>query len=272
MKKRLIFILLVFSIIFIIGCAVEELPKVEDVFDNPIIEVEEEVVEEEIRSKPPTEETIDLSLEQVPVLKNLGIRIEPWDKKTNLAGDLIFSKDVLFEDENILSEKILAEFGDTTYDKRDPRPSVEYWFYPVKGTKVEANTEGVISIFFIEHTEDWGVSIHPEDSEYIISFEHLINLEVKEGDKVKTGDILGEVSLRKQFGKDIGFVELAVWQGGRNIFKYCPFDFLDDSLKPIYEEKINRLASDWEQFIGKDVYKEEDWVSPGCLVNKIQER
>ena len=71
----------------------------------------------------------------------------------------------------------------------------------------------------------------------------------------------------------IAMTELAVWTGGINgIYKYCPFDFLDENFKPVYEEKLNRLVRDWEEFIGKDVYYQDAWVSPGCLVDKIKER
>ncbi|MEK7147830.1 MAG: hypothetical protein AAB758_00875, partial [Patescibacteria group bacterium] len=119
------------------------------------------------------------------------------------------------------------------------------------------------------HTQDWGVSLVPKGSSWIVSFEHLVNLRVKEGDVVKVGDIVGEAAPR--FGNAIAMVELAVWTGGQSIIKYCPFSFLDESLKPIYGEKIRQLASDWESFAGMDVYREENWVLPGCLVDKIVE-
>lgn len=57
-------------------------------------------------------------------------------------------------------------------------------------------------------------------------------------------------------------VELAVWKTENGIEKYCPFDFLEESLKLVYKEKLNRLTNDWEEFIDKDVYKQEDWVAP----------
>ena len=109
-----------------------------------------------------------------------------------------------------------------------------------------------------------------EKSEWIVSFEHVINLIVKEGDMVKAGDIVAEAAPRGTFKNEIAMVELAVWKP--NGPKFCPFLFLDDSLKPFYEEKLERLANDWEEFIGKDVYEQEKWVSPGCLLNNITEQ
>lgn len=218
--------------------------------------------------------------EMKPVLKNLGINIQPWDRQTNRAGDLVFLKNLLFNDGFINNEKVFLGFGEFDHIINNPDKSVEYWWFLSPGTKVRAAVDGVVGIGFIEHTKDWGVSIAkgwttygaPIGSKWIVSFEHLVNLEVKDGDIVKAGDILGESSPRKFSGEDLGFVELAVWTGGNHIYKYCPFEFLDESLKPIYEEKINQLAKDWEEFIGKDVYKQEDWVAPGCLLHNITER
>ena len=216
-----------------------------------------------------------------PVLKNLAINMGPWNRQTNLAGDLVFSKKLLFNDGFINNEKAFLEFGEFDHMINNPDRSVEYWWFLSPGTKVRAPADGVVSVGFFEHTKDWGVGIAkggwtsygaPIGSKWIIGHEHLVNLEVKDGDIVKAGDILGEAAPRTFPGEDFGFTELSVWTGGATILKYCPFEFLDESLKPVYEGKINQLAKDWEEFIGKDVYKQEDWVAPGCLLHNITER
>jgi len=33
--------------------------------------------------------------------------------------------------------------------------------------------------------------------------------------------------------------------------------FLDETLKQVYEQKLKRLASEWEEFIGRYIYEEE---------------
>ena len=38
---------------------------------------------------------------------------------------------------------------------------------------------------------------------------------------------------------------------------------------PYYEEKINQLAKDWEEFIGKDVYKQEKYMPAASIYLKI---
>ena len=208
-----------------------------------------------------------------PVLKNFGFNIEPWDKNTNRAGDLIFSKDIVFEDPNILSEWVFVEFGGQGQRKSDPASrNIEYWFFVPLGTNVMAPIDGIITdVGFFEHTQDWGINFQlKENSKWIVSFEHVIDVKVKKGDVVKAGDIVAKAAPR--INNNIAMTELAVWTGGRDgIYKYCPFDFLDENLKPVYEEKLKRLADDWEKFIGKDVYDQYAWVSPGCLVDKIKE-
>lgn len=208
--------------------------------------------------------------DQKPVLKNLGVNIESWNKQTNLAGDLIFDRRVIYDDGRVANDKVFLDFGHV--DKyRTGIPTIEYWFFVPLGTNVYAPIDGTVQIGFFEHTQDWGISFYPEEgSNWIVSFEHVVNLAVKDGDRVNAGDIVAEAAPR--INKEIAMVELAVWIGGVGIYKYCPFEFLDESLKPIYKEKINQLAKDWEEFIGKDVYKQEDWVAPGCLLHNITER
>ena len=205
------------------------------------------------------------------ILKNLGLDIEPLNKETKLAGNLIFTKSLIYDDGHISGDKVFVDFGIKDKYRLDSIGNVEYWFHVPLNTKVRAPVDGVVKVDYFEHTQDWGVNINSKDSDLIVSFEHLVNLMVENGDYVTAGEFIGEAAPRNTFGDKIAMTELAVWRGGISIIKYCPFDYLDESLKPIYEEKLNRLASDWEEFIGKDVYEQEKWVSPGCLVPSIKE-
>ena len=206
---------------------------------------------------------------QRPILKNLGVNIDIWNRQTNLAGDLIFDRRLIYDDGRVAGNKVFLDFGMKDKYRVNDVGAIEYWFYVPLGTRVRAPIDGTVQVVFFEHTKDWGVNMIPKESRWIVSFEHLVNLNVKEGDVVKAGDIVGEAAPR--INNAIAMVELAVWTGGQSIIKYCPFSFLDESLKPIYGEKIRQLASDWESFAGMDVYREENWVLPGCLVDKIVE-
>lgn len=206
-----------------------------------------------------------------PVIYGLGINIDKLDG--NKAGDIIFTKDLVYDDGYISGNKAFIDFGVKEKYYEDSIGLIEYWFYVPLKTSVKAPLSGKVTVSYFEHTKDWGININQEGSEYIVSFEHLVNLNFKEGDIVNVGDIVGEAAPRNvpNSNSNIAMVELAIWKGGSNIIKFCPFDFIDESLKPSYMEKINTLANEWEEFIGKDVYRQEDWVSPGCLTSSIVE-
>ena len=207
-----------------------------------------------------------------PILSNLGINIEPFNAQTKKAGDLVCTKDLLFDDGRVDNDKVLVDFGHKAKYFEEGIGNIEYWFHVPLGTDVKAPISGTVEVGYIEHTKDWAVSIKQSNHEYAVSFEHLVDVKVKEGDSVKVGDVLGDASPRNTFQNKIAMVEMAVWTGGSSIVKYCPFDFLDESLKPEYTEKINSIVKDWEAFIGKDVYQQENWVSPGCLKDMIIEK
>ncbi len=228
-------------------------------------QIEEEIIA--VEESPP----VSPPQESKPVLSGFGLNIEPFNAQTKKAGDLIFTKDLLFDDGHVDNDKVFVDFGHKDKYRKDSIGNIEYWFHVPLNTPVKSPLAGKIEISYIKHTKDWAVSIKQTNHEYIFSFEHVVNLKVKEGDYVNVGDILGDASPRNTFNNKIAMVELAVWKGGNRIEKFCPFNFLREDLKPMYAEKINTLASDWETFIGKDVYQQENWVSPGCLVDMIFE-
>ena len=283
MNKKILLLCIV--VVFLYGCASEKssIPETDSAqLPPPEIQKVEPVNPEEtakeistINEAPTPEAASDISDQEdkPPVLKNLGINIKPWNKETNRAGDLIFTKKLIFEDDNVMNEWVFVEFGVQGQRKNDPSKNIEYWFHVPLGTKLHAPIDGIIHVGFISHTKDWGINIAPStNSNWFVSFEHMTNLTVKEGDIVKAGDIVGEAAPRSSFNYEIAMVELAVWRGGNEVFKYCPFLFLEDSLKPEYKKKLNQLAQDWEDFIGEDVYQQKKWVAPGCLLHNITER
>src|SRR3989344_8624134 len=235
---------------------------------------ESEEVPGEVRAPitPQSKPSLDVSsLEnEPPILRNLGVNIDVWNKETNLAGDLIFDKRIIYDDGYSANNKVFLDFGSKDKYRVNDVGAIEYWFYVPIGTKVRSPVDGTVQVVFFEHTKDWGVTLVPKGSRWLVSFEHLVNLSVVEGDVVRAGDIVGEAAPR--IGSAIAMVELVVWTGGESIVKYCPYNFLDESLKPVYREKINKLPLDLEEFTGQNVYKQEAWVLPGCLVDRVIER
>ena len=263
MKKFIIFgvilIALVAVALFIFnGRGSEEMGSdVNESSDNQIIEDTNNVESEEIV----------VAENQEPVLKNLGINIEPWDKTTKRAGDF------LFENKNYVDNKIFTEFGHKIVNPMGEKLLPEIGFNVPVGTKIVSPIDGIVTdVKFYEPSKDYIIFMKTDESSpWIVGFEHIYNVVVKVGDNVLVGQELAEVS--PSYGKtEFGNVEINVWTADQNITKYCPTEFLESSLKPVYQEKLNRLATDWEEFIGKNAYKQEDWVAPGCLMGKIIEK
>ncbi len=204
-----------------------------------------------------------------PVLENIGFHLNFYDPSTKRAGDIFFVKGI----GDHLSNKIFSEFADEIVGsdglKILPHPT---YFLPL-GTKLISPVDGVINtIKYQERDDDYEMGIIPDGfSKWIIGFDHIINLEVQEGDKVNAGDVVGEVSPSNSpaMPPELGWTELQI--GEREAPAICPFLLLNKSVKADIEAKITQLAKDWENFIGKDVYQQEKWVSPGCLAETAQD-
>ena len=141
----ILLILSVVLIIFISGCIQQESFESERQGENA-----DQV--EAIAPEPLQEEENMKETDEKPVLKNFGVNIEPWNKQTNLSGDLIFTKDLIFNDGFINNEKVFLEFGEFEHIINNPDRSVEYWFFLQPGTKVRAAASVIVCVFFIEHT------------------------------------------------------------------------------------------------------------------------
>jgi hypothetical protein len=204
-----------------------------------------------------------------PVLSSFGLDISPYDPSTGQAGDMVFSHDLMYDDGRVYNDRPFVEFG-WMHEYYGDQRNIEYWFYTPLHTTIRAPTSGEVSIDYLEHTDDWAVHIR-SDPDWTVSFEHVVDMVVEDGQWVDAGDAVAHAAPRPGFGKGLAMVELAVWHGGEGITKYCPGDFLAPELKPEYAAKFARLAEDWEGFIGADVYDEDSWVSAGCLVEQVNE-
>ncbi|MEK6902904.1 MAG: hypothetical protein AABX02_04950, partial [archaeon] len=133
----------------------------------------------------------------------------------------------------------------------------------------------VVSIETISWSNDPVITLKTDSRSYwMVSFEHLHDVTVEVGDLVEVGQVLGTPSQVGYEGTGFGFTELAVWTGGAtvaDIEKVCPFSTLEEGLKPDYAQKINQFATDWESYIGTDVYAQNEWVLPGCLLEQMKE-
>lgn len=200
-------------------------------------------------------------------IKHLGVSLGTYDPATNKAGDFVFTKakftsgiQLLFTD---YAYVISGANTSTGQDKASPQPT----FILPLGSKVYSLIDGEVYDVPKLYSNDYSVMVQGEGSELIFETEHVINVLVKKGDKVKAGDVIAEVSDYSAHGYDgLGLVEIGVLKGGNPPFHLCPFDYLDDSIKDETIKKINALKKAWEQYRGDtSLYDESKEVTPGCL-------
>lgn len=203
---------------------------------------------------------------ETATIKNLGINLDYYNPDTQMAGDVKFVK---FDTKAGGLDAIFSEYGRPAPENNgqgagrlNPQPT----FVAPLGTKVRSLVDG--KVFKVEklYSGDYSVMVMPEGSDLAFETEHIKEVTVKEGDKVKAGDVVGVVSDydAKNLG-GMGLVEIGVLQGGNPPQHLCTFDYLDDSIKAEVLNKITALENAWEDFVGdKNVYQQDKEPIAGC--------
>lgn len=199
-------------------------------------------------------------------IKHLGVNLDTYDPATNKAGDFEFTK------ENMAFNMLFFDYGfevpatSAGPAKKNPQPT---FILPV-GTEVHSLVDGEVFDVPKLYSNDYSVMVKGEGSDLIFETEHVMNVKVKKGDKVKAGDVIAEVSdydAKNYAG--LGLVEIGVLKGGNPPSHLCPFDYLDDSIKDSTLKKITALQKSWEEYRGDtSIYDESKLVIPGCLTRE----
>ena len=202
-------------------------------------------------------------------IKHLGVELGQYDPVTNKAGDFVFTKakfaagekmQMLFMDYGFV---IPAENRANGKSQGNPQPT----FILPLGTKVHSLVDGIVFETPKLYSGDYSVQVQGEGGELVFETEHVINLKVKKGDKVKAGDVVAEVSDYSVNGyAGFGLVEIGVLKGGNPPYHLCPFDYLDDSIKETTLKNITALQKSWEEYRGdSSIYDESKVLIPGCV-------
>lgn len=200
-------------------------------------------------------------------IKHLGINLDYYDSSTKKAGDIVFKK---WDFKSGGMDAIFSEYGRAAADNNtmgagrlNPQPT----FIAPLGTKVHSLVAGTVVNVPKLYSKDYSVHVQPYGSDLIFETEHVQNVTVKTGDKVKAGDIVGEVSdydAKNLAG--LGLFEIGILKGGNPPSHICPFDYLDDSIKAETLKKITALEDAWEKFVSNDkVYNQKSEPTPGCI-------
>lgn len=199
------------------------------------------------------------------LLKSVGFNLGAYNSSTNTAGDIQFTKTKLPFDQ------IFSPYG-----QQDPRTTDSSMINPQPvvilplGTKVLSLVDGVVVEKKELYSGDWTVWVAKStQSQYFYETEHIKNPSVNVGETVKAGQVLGEVSdYDSKNNPGFGLVEIGILHStGPGVPEHvCPYKYLDPSIKDTVNSNLMSLYTAWEEYLGKDVYKQETFVSAGCVV------
>lgn len=198
-------------------------------------------------------------------IKSLGINLDEYDPSTGMAGDLKFTKTIFPSGMQMLFSEYGYEVAANSAGaaKRNPQPT----FIAPLGTKVMSLVDGEVVNIPKLYSDDYSIHVQGSGSDLTFETEHVINVKVKVGDKVKAGQVIAEVSDYDAKNYDgLGLFEIGVLKSGNPPSHVCLFDYLDDSIKEKTLSQITSLKKSWEEYRGDStIYDESKNVVPGCL-------
>jgi hypothetical protein len=205
---------------------------------------------------------------------------------------------------------LIIDYGTLTHvDSSHPEYTLQPTFVLPAGTKVTAIIDGVVCMIPKLYSGDYSVMMAPscDNLNYMWEMEHVINVIVEVGDRVKAGQTVAEVSNYsyeygdpqglnqsrpdRKYGFDL--VEIGLLEGGNAPLHHCPWLYIDPSYKkellemmaearksiktetagtPKSEFILNFLKNhitDWETPEGKPQYNTTDYQAPSCKFTNI---
>lgn len=201
-----------------------------------------------------------------PLIKHIGINLAPYDPETNTVGDIVFTKETLSEyDMPYFDYGFQVEASSAAPARKNPQPT----FIVPLGTKVHSLVDGIVVNVPKLYSNDYSIHIaQSEESQMIFETEHVINVKVKVGDRVKAGDIIGEVSDYDAHNyAGLGLYEIGILIPGNPPSHVCPFLYLDDSIKENINESLQSLYKAWNEYRGKEFY-DVDLNTTGCIITE----
>lgn len=160
-----------------------------------------------------------------PVFSVTPVRMDgPFDEGNLLKGDIKFLPPVL------------VPFGESLGGGRFS-PAIEYYTRP--DAPVRAVTAGLIDTIFANPAEQGDYELHIvclPGSDYLIIYDHLLEIAVLQGSLVEPGDTLGKAGT---WNDQMRRVELQINTGtGANTRSYCPLNFGDTAYVRLHHELL----------------------------------
>lgn len=190
------------------------------------------------------------------VLQNLGL--ESLD-------NVLITNDAVREYES-MGLKGFYPFGDKLEGKTDSRLNPNFEFSSLKpGTKVVSAIDGVVA--FIKEQAETGDSEvfiqSKEGSIWTIGYDHISNLQVKKGDLVKAGDVIGDPTVQ---GNGALRFEIQVNRDeAGDTTHICPSNLLSGDVRDKLLEDLSVMQQQWNSTTGLSLYNLQDQNPVGCI-------
>lgn len=218
------------------------------------------------------QEATSTTNDQPAPLKNLGFFLDLYDPTTQKAGDLHFTPELkkILTSDPIYQKQVWRDYG--IQDIRSPddptKRNVQPTFYLPLGTKVLAPIDGVVTKVETLYSNDYTIWFSSnKKSTWSYETEHVKNVTVKVGDTVTAGQVVAEVSDYETHNTPgYGLIELGLFHPQNNEpTHWCPFEYLDSSVKEETNGKILSVYKGWEEFMNDaSIYDEVNYALPGC--------
>lgn len=138
-----------------------------------------------------------------------------------------------------------------------------------KGTPVIAAIDGyIVDVKEQADSKDYEVFLQPkEGSQWVLGYDHLVNVKVQRGSTVKVGDTLGEPAVENNGQYRF---EFQVNKGINNdVTHVCPSTLLAASVKDKWTADLLAMQKKWETVSGYDLYNETTQNPVGCLYKTL---
>ncbi len=151
------------------------------------------------------------------------------------------------------------------------RHNPNFEFASVKeGTDVIAAIDGVVG-FVKEQADSKDAEVFlmtNEQSNWVIGYDHLVDLKVKKGDSVKVGQVLGSPA-RQNNGLLRFEFQVNKNKDGQDGTHICPTTLLDQSIRASWEKQLIDVQNAWESISGLELYDTAKQSPAGCLMKDM---
>lgn len=200
-----------------------------------------------------TKTTANIDLNEQLVLHNLGgITFAKWQSGAATAGDIRFSK--FYVDVKSGHSVPVFLFGQPLpKDVPMPNPNFEFAGLDKPITLVSA-IDGIVA--FIQEqseTNDYEVFLQTkENSIWVISYDHVTDLQVQKGQAIHVGDVIGKAAVQNN---GVYRYELQINKEVNGVTTYhCPTELLAADVKAQTVSAMEQMITDWNTFMGQKVY------------------